>query len=309
MHKTLFIIESPFQLLSALEAIFYYKLTTYKILIRFSTLRNKEQLQQVIKVLDVDADRLIIIDEQQYPSFLKVIYQLKLLLSLYVARFKYGKYILGDYHARYVTLLRKIVLKNKEIIYLDDGSSAIRTQNMFTDKYFFDLFTMHNLVPLKNQTIVQHEFLFLKQKIIKCDVIQNNKTIILGDKFYEAGLLTKNDSVYILDKLIQHLDGEEIIYMAHRGESEKKLNEIMNKYKIKIVRNNYPIELYGLYHMELPKKIVSFFSTALFSMQKIYPNIEVVAYRIDTSMFTNHVEAYNNAYDAYEEFMKVINLA
>jgi len=308
MGRLFYIIESAFQLFGALEAIDYYKVSEYRLVIRLSNKENETQLIKMIDDLEVDKAKITFITGYKYGTLLKKILEFKFLMWLFFNKNKYTVFLLGDYHSGYLSLLRRVCLKDKKVIYLDDGSSTIRANNSFTEDKFFDWFTIYDLKKLPKQIIVQHDFPYLRSKIQKSVLSRNNTTIILGDKFYEAGLLTRDNSNKIMQQLMHKLIGEKVIYMAHRGESVEKLDYLRERYKISVIKNDFPIELYGFYTKELPKQVVSFFSTALFSLQKIYPEIEVKLYRIDTTMFTSHVETYNDAYKAYESHMKVIDL-
>ena len=308
MGRLFYIVESAFQLFGALEAIDYYKVSEYRLVIRLSNQENETQLIKMIDDLEVDKAKITFITGYKYGTLLKRILEFKFLMWLFFNKNKYTVFLLGDYHSGYLSLLRRVCLKDKKVIHLDDGSSTIRANNSFTEDKFFDWFTIYDLKKLSKQIIVQHDFPYLRSKIQNRVLNRNNTTIILGDKFYEAGLLTIDNSNKIMQQLMHKLTGEKVIYMAHRGESAEKLDYLRERYKISVIKNDFPIELYGFYTKELPKQVVSFFSTALFSLQKIYPEIEVTLYRIDTTMFTSHVEAYNDAYKAYEPHMKVIDL-
>lgn len=308
MNKTLYLVESPFQLLSALEAIEYYKTNDYKLIIRLSNKENENQLLRIVNDLDLDKGRITFISVYKYGLLLKKIIEVKFMIWLYFNKNKYTVYFLGDYHSGYLTLLRRLCLKNKTIIYLDDGASTIRANNSFTKEKFFDWFTIYDLKSLPEQSIIQHNFSYLRKRVADNVVAKNDQVIILGDKFYEEGMLSRENSNRILEQLISALIGEKVIYLAHRGASKEKLDYIRNKYNIDVVKHDFPIELYGLYMGELPKRVVSFFSTALFSLQKIYPEIEVKLYRIDTTMFTSHRETYDEGYQVYEGYMEIIDL-
>jgi len=308
MDKSLYLVESPFQLLGALESIYFHKTENYGLVVRLSTKENTKQLRKMIEDLEVKTSKIIFISAYGDNQTFKKIADFKFLLWLFLNKNKYTKYFLGDYHSRYLTLLRKVCLKNKKVIYLDDGASTIRANNSFSADRFFDWFTIYDLMALPEQSIIQHDFSYIRSKIKQKVLDNSTKTVILGDKFYEVGLLSKQDSYKVLEKLMDRLQGEEVIYMAHRGESAEKLEYIREKYNIDVVKNDFPIELYGLYADKLPKSVVSFFSTALYSLQKIYPEIEVKLYRIDTTMFTSHIETYNEAYRTYEPYMEIVDL-
>ena len=55
---------------------------------------------------------------------------------------------------------------------------------------------------------------------------------------------------------------------------------------INVLSLNTPIELHLQQNVEIPHKIIGWFSTALFTLQKIYPEIEVTFKFIDTYVCT-----------------------
>ena len=83
MHK-LYIVESPFQLLGAMEHIYHYGKDTYVLVIRFSTENNTKQLQNMIDHFEFKNNSLKIIYGYQKSIFTRVYYEFKFLLWLFL---------------------------------------------------------------------------------------------------------------------------------------------------------------------------------------------------------------------------------
>ncbi len=91
-----------------------------------------------------------------------------------------------------------------------------------------------------------------------------------------------SNTVYItyLKKIIAYYD-RDIIYIPHRSEIiSDDLKQLFNN-KFKLRKNEGPIELVMLMQKVYPLHIVSFISSALFTLNKIYPETKIDAVLID----------------------------
>jgi len=307
-NRELYFAESPFQLLSALEAIYYYKPSSYVLVIRYANQSDAKQLKNMIHLLKLDTSYLKIIDGSSTCKVRKYFNESAFLIWMLLYHKKYSRVYLGTTKSRYLNVVRDYFLKEKKIIYLDDGSASLVIQDSFTDSHSFDYFTMFEMVAFKNQSIITHNFEYFHTQL-GIDVIPKKSTVvILGNKFYEAGMLSREDSEYLLKKIMDDLGNEDVLYVAHRGESKEKLYSIQKEHKLDVVQYDFPIELYALYKKELPKQVVSLFSTALFSLSKIYPDLKVTAYKMNTNKLLDHSKNYKELYDVYADYIEIIDI-
>jgi hypothetical protein len=193
----------------------------------------------------------------------------------------------------------------EKIILLDDGSKTLAIQNKFTDSNFYNLFTMYNIEVIKNQIIYKNKFKKLSEKLKSLHIIQE-EVLFLGMKLSEIGIITEDEYIELLKKISNQYIDKKIIYVTHRGESQEKLKKIAEIANITIKSYSYPIELLGLFEDTLPYKVVSFYSTAILTMQHIY-KIEAECFSFDYS-FSVHKKAIDSVYAYYSKNLKVIDL-
>jgi len=306
--RIFFIVESPLQLLGALEAIFLLKPQDYLLIVRYSEQRNNRQLSKIIQDLNVDTKYVKYV---YFDSHLNIRNSYKILKFMLWMAIK-GRYVekiyLGDYNSRVLTLIRKYILNKNKIYYLDDGVATLTVQKNFREDNYYDLFTMYDILPLKSQEITKHNFLYLKQ-CLKIDFLERESIVLLlGNKFYEEGIISKEYFFQSLEQLLAHYPNKNIRYVAHRGEEIGKLEYLEQYYGFDVVQYDYPIELYGFYEKKIPSDIVSFLSTALLTMKMIYVDVNVTAYRIDLNELLDRKEGFLNVCHAYEQYLEVRNL-
>jgi len=306
--RIFFIVESPLQLLSALEAIFLLKPYNYLLIVRYSEQRNNRQLTKIIQDLDVDTRYIKFVHFDSQINIKNSYKIFKFMLWMVIKKREVKEIYLGDYNSKILTLLRKYVFNKNKIYYLDDGVATLNIQKNFSKDNFYHLFTMYNLPPLDKQKITQHHFLYLKN-YFKMDTLEKETVVLLlGNKFYEEKLISKEYFFQSLEQLLSFYPDQKIRYIAHRDEETEKLKYLEQYYGFDVVQYDYPIELYGLYEKKIPSEIVSFLSTALLTMKMIYVDVNVTAYRINLNELLDRKEGFSNIYKVYENYLDVKDL-
>jgi hypothetical protein len=300
--KDILFVESPLQLLNALEAIKNFDLKNYILYVRYSKQKtNDEQLDKLIKIFDVQPTILKKINlsskHRTFSDYIKIFFYF-----FYSKFFKINRLFIGNIDSKFLSLIYKNVPKNK-IIALDDGAKTIALQKKFNETDFYNLFTMYNLKKLNNQIIYKNNYNNVKSLLKNKDKTEN--ILFLGTKLNEVGIISENEYILLINKIAKYYN-KNIIYIPHRGEDEKKLNKISKFQNFKIKNIDYPVELYGLYEKEIPNTVASFYSTALLSMQNIY-GIQSESFYFDFSN-SEHKESIESVYEYYKKEMKVINL-
>jgi hypothetical protein len=300
--KDILFVESPLQLLNALEAIKNFDLKNYILYVRYSKQKtNDEQLDKLIKIFDVQPTILKKINlsskHRTFSDYIKIFFYF-----FYSKFFKINRLFIGNIDSKFLSLIYKNVSKNK-IIALDDGAKTIALQKKFNETDFYNLFTMYNLKKLNNQIIYKNNYNNVKSLLKNKDKTEN--ILFLGTKLNEVGIISENEYILLINKIAKYYN-KNIIYIPHRGEDEKKLNKISKFQNFKIKNIDYPVELYGLYEKEIPNTVASFYSTALLSMQNIY-GIQSESFYFDFSN-SEHKESIESVYEYYKKEMKVINL-
>lgn len=303
--NALFIVESPLQLLCAYEAVHFFKPDGYKIFVRYSAQKiNDLQLDKLVDLLftnDAKHIKKIHIRSQNKSiiDFAKIIYFKFLLMTQ-----KFDHWFLGNVDSGFIQTIVKNVDK-KNIILLDDGSKTLVIQKRFKPDYYFDLFTLYKLEPVEQQIIHKNNFVQLRQKL---NTGRNeDQVLFIGAKLSEVDVISEQKYLQLMQNVARYFNQKQILYIAHRGEDANKLKRIGEIANIEVETLDFPIELWGFYKNELPNQIASFFSTALYSMHKMY-DIECISFKFD---YQHHAEKadFDTVYDYHAKVMTVLNEA
>jgi len=301
--KSLFFIESPLQLLNAYEAKNYFNIQKYDFYIRLSNEEtNDSQILNLILILKIEHVKIIKINalNKGFKDYIKLIF-FKFFFKFF--KKKVDKIFIGNYHSGFLSLILKSFSRDK-IILLDDGSKSINIQSDFTDKKNYNLFTMYDLKKFKNQIIYQNEYVTLQSRL-KNLVFNQNQVLFLGLKISEINIVTEEYYLQQIKAIVKYYN-KEIVYVAHRGELEIKLNKIRRIKNLKVIQLDYPIEFFGLYNNIIPAVVSSFYSTALLTMKNIY-NIEADSFMFDFDK-SDYKVAIQKTYDYYGKYIEVKNL-
>ena len=303
--KNLFVVESPFQLLNAIEAIHTFPATHADLYIRYSDSgKNDEQLKNLVKKIDLP---LTVSVHSFFVSadIKKLLVLLK--MAFYLVKFRaitiqYDKIFIGCYESRF---LRLVLPFNSKTILLDDGLKTISTQNNFKSGKQFNWFTIFDLKPIGKQKIYKNEFKNL-QSHIKQQGSKNKSVLFIGTKLSEENIITENYNMELIERIAKENHYSPLKYVAHRGESQSKLDRIQEIQNVEVIQLSYPLELLPVYGDFAPSKIISFYSTALITLQKIY-QVETIGYKFDFSQ-SKHKGNIKSAYDYCEQFFQIKEL-
>ena len=264
-------ISSGFQLLNAYE---YSKSLSiecnyYAI---YDSVDEKRQILNTANYLKIEKICLI----RRVP----VLTYLYLLLFFFI---KAENFIFGNLLDNHMMVLSKLI-NYKNIILVDDGIATInnyknyRLNNNIKNKYperiiFFSIFDLGcNEFVVKNN----FEFIFKSEKIIseKVYFIGQPMENILGEIEYYRVLST-------VKKLNPNM-----IYIAHRRDSNKKLLYIGDM-GITVLKMTEIIELYLIKSSTLPKKVISFYSTALITLKLLFKDEIIIKGIFNNDLISN----------------------
>ena len=300
MNKSYLFVESPLQLLNAYEAIAKFNLQNYEIIVRLSNHKeNDKQIKFLIDYLKLKNINNIIIngDKKTLADYMKILY--------YQIKYKFisiDKIFIGNYESGFFKQIMKQFNRDK-IILLDDGAKTLFIQKQFSNNNFYNLFTMYDLNPINNnQIIYKNSFEELNKKLIKMN-FNREEIFFLGMKLNEIGIVSEETYVKFIEKISKKYKKQKIIYIVHRGESENKLKKIQSIGNIEIRSYSFPIELVGFFEKNIPKKVISFYSTALLTMKYIY-NIEVESYIFDYNN-SKYKIVIDEVYNYYKQLISV----
>lgn len=316
--NNLYIITTPFQLLSAFEAIYKLKLTNNILIVIDNNLEN-------------NAKQLSLLLEEQKPLFVEIIRfgykqksnffnNIKLIKKFKNIKFKYT--FIGDLGS-----IQKIFISNinaEKVFLLDDGAKTIlihkafdKGQHLFNNslrQFRFVLFglkistnkkinffTLFNLSQIDNIEIIKHNFEYFK----KINNLKNrkieNKIYILGQPLIENQRVKEKAYEEYLNKIIYLYPNCEIYYLMHRRETKEQLLSYNLKKKINIIKSTKPGEFYFAELGYKPKAIIGVNTTLLFSLKKIFDDLEVLSYKIKEENITKSLEWFVDAYSYFNE--------
>lgn len=317
---TIFYVSSPFQILCALEAIYYYQIDQYKFILGTT---NDIRDTQMFKLLEQQK-----IPYELFPlNKLTNIDRLLLIIKSYCKKNHrtYKQAFLGDYFTLdfYIHSFQ-FLKRGSNIIYLDDGTStiaifnrqinanlifkikkAIISLNLFLKgiKGFRYYFTLFSDIKTKQFICLENKFSLMKE--IKSQNIPTDVYIVgtninrfcdvfniqISDFISQLELLFKN----LIDKYI----AKKIIYIPHGRDTNTNIVNLCKAYKIEYRKLDVAIEYYMFKERIFPEAVYGFTSTALFNLKKMYPKTSVYNIRIKGN--NSH---YNQLYNTISEYYK-----
>ena len=327
LKKNLFIVASPLQLINAIEARYHFKTSDNILVLMYNSLLNNTDFNQKKSLLvEEDWDEVIYYDLGKIAKKKRFFEQVKLIKQF--QRYKYSYLFSGDFGTIQQALMANLNIEN--IYLLDDGTASIVIYEKLKDKQFFkkipffkklklyryllmnlkfkiqeniNFFTIYNLEPLAHMHVVQHNFAYLKQNQLKrCE--KNDVIYILGQNISENAIINKEIYLKYLEKIKDKFKGK-IIYKPHRSE------EITDAYNYLIsehflIDNDIsqgPIETSFINNHIYPSIIISFFSSALFSLDKIFDESSIYAIKINDEDFIekgDNVQVIKSLYNFFE---------
>jgi hypothetical protein len=262
--KNIILINSPFQFLSFIE---------------LENLEKKKQVKFKYIFLGYTSNKRIniikYINEKIYFSNYYIIPfkdNINVHLLHYLIKFrkyflkKFRNIIFGDFS--YYLFKEFYKISNNKLM-LDDGSKTLIFNERFDlDKKNLTIFTIFKEEFSGIRTIV-HNFSFLKNFFNKSKSINEKINYYIGSPFVESGILTKNQYLYLINKIKSYYKNVKFTYVPHQF--EKKHNYSGYKFK-KILIPRCGLELYLANANFYPNLIVGSHSTLFISLKKIFNN-------------------------------------
>ena len=290
------VVSTQFQLLNAIELsrnIFKDEKLNLIVLIQ-----NEVHCNQIKKLSQNHSLRILF-----SVKFRSIIQYLELSFKLYKFNQKHqiNNLILG--HIRDNMMLYSLkTLRYKNLNFVDDGE--ILEMKNIKPKVSVDLlpvnyYSIFNLESNSFYNFKKNKYEFFK---IKSKKTFSNKILFLGSPYVEHEIISPKLFRSILEKII--LKNGPIDYFMHPRENEKKIRNIKN---VNFFHSLLGIENYILKTDILPKKIISFYSTALSSLHIVMGPYNGRIYFIDLrrylkSKFIRDVE-YNYLKENIKEYI------
>ncbi len=324
----LFFVQSPLQLESATQARDSLEISNSIIFIDIYG-KNYKNYSQIMNALDNKWDKAYISHSKNillmYTSYIFFLLKLWFKYRQKVERFFYGDYRSPDY------AIYESIISPRESILLDDGAVTIAMQKAFIKrkKSVFEIKTLKHKVFKKilAKSRVPNLFTFFEVDMfmlpnqVNYYKNKNEHRVIsttssyyyfIGTKLSEADYMKESDELRILNVVFNEYRNKKLLYIPHRGESEEKLNKIKG-IGFEIKNLNQPLETYYSTTNVMPGKVLSYYSTALYTCYlKFNSQVDLIAFDIRQYLTPKvSLENINIVYDYYEDLgieVKAISL-
>lgn len=209
--------------------------------------------------------------------------------------------ICGDY--KYY-LFKTIYNKCKKVIFLDEGISLLRFQNLYEGNKSFELFSIFKHLNKDNNL---NEYDYLK-KNFKLKKIEKNKIFLLG--CYLAGFEHCLSEEFYLKKInlfAKQNSDSEIYFIPHRNERKYDKNIFAKNVKINYI--NKPIETYLITLPFVPGTFGAFYSMALINLDIMFKNfsdIKILNLSFDKDEWKSSYHRKN--FEEFEKSFKFTNI-
>lgn len=331
VNRNLYIVESPLQLLCAIEGAHLYSKTTI-IIIYSENRKNNDQIKKLFSFIENNVE---IIEVKHYLNR-QITYIKLLLLIKSFNKYKFDKIFIGSF-VSWTMKVAIINIKHNSVFLLDDGVQTITYQKYFynnsslennyrllykkllgmilnlrinNENLKLNLFTCFDLKPNDpNQKIIKHQFSFLK---LENKSTSSDTVYFIGSNLSGSKIISQNEVLKALYNIKKYYQKQNLkfLYIAHRLDDEKKLKRINEDLGIPIIKFNNILEIEFINMSTLPLRIASFFSTALYTLSKIFNIKNVDSFRINLD-YSNYDKKQHiqNIYNEYSHIFTVLDLS
>lgn len=292
---SIFLVYSPFQLIGVLEALYRFKFNenTVRIIYLNNEANNSlDSLKWFFELLPNQVDFVNIAHSSSYKSW-----YFKIRLLFRIKRGKVDKLFIGDIREDTMKLFTANLVYN-ELYHLDDGASTLTIRNSIktnpfeltvsSNKYknlvfkflglferkniFINWFSIFDFTAIDNEKVINHDFLFLKSMENPSELADHtsDNLYFIGSNLINAGVVSSSESYLSLLKLsFTKISASKITYFLHRHEDVNVLKVLNKDFDIEFISQNEPIEI-SLSKKKLDGMVIaSFYSTALFTLNKL----------------------------------------
>lgn len=300
MSRAVFFVQSPLQLLNAIEAKHHFKLSKNILIIRYNSSElNNSQINQMLSYNDTFG-KIIKISVCNKIDYLKIFIILKEFLL-----YRNEKIFVGDIRSILSYMPLKFIA-NKKLFLLDDG---LPTLNIYKKNKTINIYTFLNINNnSEKRIIVKNDFSYIRTlKNIENKNIEVDKVYFIGAPLVEKGVLSLNIFIARMEAILDFYKKRNIkvVYLPHRAEDLNKLDVLEFD---SIIKNTIPIEVMFIESDSLPANIASFYSAALYTLHTLFKNeINITSFYIDKKdLRAKSVKVIGECYEYYSNQFDVI---
>lgn len=323
MKKNLYVVSSPFQCVSAIEARTQLGLDNNILVVIYYSKDGKENYLQMREIFGLLKWENVVeiglgVKNSKFFEYINIIKKLK--------KYKYDNVFIGHFSQFQTILLSNLSINN--IYSIDDGVITLRLHKEELNPYLnskikflkkikmlrysllllktkFDksrinYFTMFDIKPYYGEKIIKNEFMFMREHSL--DKKQSSLVYFLGQPLYEVGILKKDDYFEYIKCIKEYYKHQRItvVYIPHRREQETQSLKVLEDDYFKLKKLSTAVEVYLFKHDWLPKEVCSFVSTGLISLQNIF-NMQTKAFYIRKEFLQKNHDSIEKLYDELKD--------
>lgn len=340
-------VETPLQLINAMEAKNHFGGDGKNILlVLFDGYPvNKQQIQNLLGQKFTSFDKIFFIRRTTNGGMIakmiiKAFYIIRLYLLVKTLKNKFSGFknmFFGILPADYTQILSSEIAHGHFFL-LDDGNVTLEIQDTLlnpnspyyieknsslqnrkillalfpglkSNKKTVHLFTCFDLIPHLNQRIIKNQF-----NLIKSHTLINSFRVEANVFFFgcfPSGMNIFSEEVYLtlLNRVSAYFKkkGKKIYYIPHRRELPEVVQKIEKIENFEIEFFNSPSEVEFMIRKTAPGMIASLYSTALFSVSRIFHETEVFSFYLEPKFIQpSHQHEVEEVYKHYGKLFKII---
>ena len=338
MHKSLFFVSKPLELLGAIEAKKQFNLTHSVLVYSCKDNADKKTIEFLIE-MHGDWNEVIFVKNKPYYGlfWVRLINKLKKenyqylftrafsAAAYFVHNLSYQKHFLLDDGAATIEISREFASNRN----LTKRFSLFRGLNKTGKKYtiisfiynifniyvekeviFANFFTFYNIEESNNLTVVTNKMQWLKE-LSKTTSPTKNKEIVyvIGTDVIQCKIVNQDDYLNTIKSIKEHYPTKQICYIPHLNEEESFI-DLVKEHGVSIQKNKFTIELDFILNNIIPLHIAGTISTALISLKLIYGSETKVDYfKFDSSKISaKNNEILNGVYNYQNKFINSIKM-
>ncbi len=324
-------VSSPYQVLSAFEARCHFESSKNILIVSLPSCSDMVSSKQICEVVKRTSwDQVYYVYPQSSNKIFGVIKRWQILLRfLFLRKYKCGMFFIGDFRVQWKHYMRNMANPIKTIL-IDDGSASVNIFNNYLSKNIFypnksgvlkdaiekilyfpfflfgcprdniSLFTSYDVSRDSDVEVIYNDFSNLKSLFSNSGRKINKEQVwFIGSPYSEKDILSFEYETEFLERCINWLKGKglDVVYIAHRFDSDRKLDFVSRVCSAEVRRLRLPLEAHVLLEKEVPESIAAIYSSALETLPKVASFSEIYCFKLPCS---DSVESISEIYCYYE---------
>ena len=335
----LILVEAPFQLMCAIEFMKERNENDYELVfIETNSKENTKHFLQLIDLFQIGTSVENVVSFEIIPRRNNFLFIVSLFIkSLQTRRKKYAQIVIGDYRSSYVRIIESRL--EHDCVVLDDGISLLdsykgiesRRKVLFSESYgnrflatlvkdVSKEYVLYTMLPkiflerlsVENKTlkILGNNFSFLRSMSSK--YIEKSRTrdvMVIGGPLTELKIIGEDVFERCLLRLRDKYNDRNVIYIAHRRDSEEKLSWLENKLNIKVKNFSRSLEIELTGGRLQPGIFYTFSSAALFTVSLLSKSSECYFFKLDAELISSeYLKSFSMVYELLEHSAKGVKI-